>query len=119
MGKKIIAVLFVAAAVAGSGWALFRRFRKSIFVAAFFLLMTAVGWFIVGPELSHALNGCHPVSAQEPEEGNPDHREPTKKCNHRPKADEVGCKCCPSENNEDKRCKSWCFKSWCTCGPCV
>lgn len=56
------------------------------------------------------------IYAQE-EGGNPEHKEPSKKCSH--KADglsKIACSChqdCGKEN--DVKCKSYCFKQWCDC----
>jgi hypothetical protein len=96
--------------------------KQKIAMIIFFALMIAFGWFVAGPELNHALRGCHAVSAQE-EEGNPGHKEPTQSCAHRPKPGQVGCKCMkhcdPEGRDEDRRCKSFCFPKWCTCPPCT
>lgn len=67
---------------------------------------------------------CH-VKAQDPEEGNPGHKEPTESCSHTPEGKQVACKCrrqCENGvENESKACKSYCFRHFCLCKnpPCT
>jgi hypothetical protein len=61
---------------------------------------------------------AHPASKYVQErEGNPSHQEPTKHCSHHTDGiAKVACSChqgCEAEN--DKGCKSYCFKAFCDC----
>jgi hypothetical protein len=78
-----------------------------VLVASLFLAMSAGG------------ECCH-VSAQDDGQGNPGHVEPTQQCAHKPTGKQVGCKCaraCSETGGEveDVKCKSFCFRNWCTC----
>ena len=77
-----------------------------------FLLTFAVGISPGGPV--RAVKSS-PLAFQE---GNPGHVQPEHNCSHKPKEGDnrVACYCnqgCTSEN--DKSCKSYCFKSFCDC----
>lgn len=102
-----------------------RQKLKRIIVLAFFLAVGALasGWFGGESSADHAC--CH-VAAQEPgqdEPGNPSHEQPTRQCNHKPKGNQVQCRCRRSENCEEPggaprehiACKSYCFPTFCTC----
>lgn len=77
-------------------------------------LLFLAWWLTASP---HACCLVPTVSAQDEGEGNPGHVEPSAHCSHSPKAGQVGCKCSMSKchPNEDRRCKSFCWKYWCTC----
>lgn len=90
--------------------------RKLIIIALMMILSAAI---LIAPRLLN--HSC--CAAQEGEEGNPGHKQPTAQCAHRPKPGQVGCRCmrnCDPDNpQEDRRCKSYCFKWFCTCPPCA
>src|SRR5262245_38701603 len=96
------------------------KLTRIVIISALILALLMLGWFVV-PRVMGG-HSCHGAAAQE-EEGNPSHKEPTAQCNHKPKAGQVACKCmkqCDAEHKqEDSRCKSYCFKWWCTCPPCA
>lgn len=74
-------------------------------------------------ECCHAI--AHAQSQDEPEEGNPEHKEPMQSCSHTPDKKQVACKCrrqCDGAvENESRACKSYCFRHFCLCKnpPCV